>query len=91
MANSVFLNKAESGIAPLLPNATYAEIQSAVTGVGSQLVNSLPDDTRTAVLNVIIEAMSKAYIGVIAGGALAIVLSLLMKRERLFMSPTAAA
>jgi hypothetical protein len=91
IANSVFLNKAESSIAVLLPNASTTEIQAAITGVGSSLVNSLPADTKAAVLDAIIGAMSKAYIGVIAGGALAIILSLFLKRERLFLEPTAAA
>jgi hypothetical protein len=74
-----------------LPNASTTEIQAAITGVGSSLVNSLPADTKAAVLDAIIGAMSKAYIGVIAGGALAIILSLFLKRERLFLEPTAAA
>ncbi len=91
VANSVFLNKAESGIASILPNASSADIQAAVTGVGSSLVNSLPADTKAAVLDVIISAMSKAYIGVICAGGLAIILSLFLKRERLFMSPAIAA
>jgi hypothetical protein len=91
VANSVFLNKAESGIAALLPNASSAEIQAAVTGVGSSIVNSLPADTKVAVLDAIIGAMSKTYIGVIAAGALAIILSLFLKRERLFLSPAVAA
>jgi hypothetical protein len=91
IANSVFFNKAESGIAILLPNASAAEIQSAVTGVGSTLVNSLRAGTKAEVLDAIIVAMSKVYIGVIAAGALAIVLSLFLKRERLFLAPGVAA
>lgn len=90
VANSVFLNKAESGIAALLPDASAAEIQSAVTGVGSTLVNSLSDDLKAQVLDAIISAMSKAYIGVIAAGALAVVLSLFLKRERLFLEAAAS-
>lgn len=91
VANSVFLNKAESGIAAILPNASTEEIQAAVAGVGSQFFSSLSDDTKQAVLDAIVSAMSKTYIGVIAAGALAIVLSLFLKRERLFMAPPAAA
>jgi hypothetical protein len=90
VANSVFLNKAESGIEAILPNTSVADIQAAITGVGSSLVNSLPADTKAAVLDAIIGAMSKAYIGVIAAGALSIVLSLFLKRERLFLEPPAA-
>jgi hypothetical protein len=91
VANSIFLNKAESGIAALLPDASSEEIQAAVAGVGSQFFSSLPGNTKDAVLYAIIQAMSKTYIGVIAAGALAIVLSLFLNRKRLFMMPAAAA
>jgi Major Facilitator Superfamily len=90
VANSVFLNKAENSIAAILPNEPLDQIQAAIAGVGSQFVASLSDDVRTSVLTAIVAAMSKAYIGVIAAGVLATILSLLMKRERLFIEPAAA-
>lgn len=70
-----------------MPDASSAEIRAAIRGVGSSLVNSLPADTKAAVLDAIIGAMSKAYIGVIAAGAFTIILSLFLKRERLFLEP----
>jgi MFS family permease len=86
VANSVFLNKAESNIKVILPNASLGEIQAAILGVGSQFVKNLPGETRTAVINAIVEAMSKTYFGAIAAGSLVVVMSLFLKRERLFLS-----
>lgn len=87
IANSVFLNGAEEGIAKLLPDVPRDQIQGAIAGVGSKFVQSLPAAVRQQVLDAIIEAMSKAYVLCITAGALAIVLSLFLKRERLFVAP----
>ncbi|OBT73367.1 hypothetical protein VF21_07695 [Pseudogymnoascus sp. 05NY08] len=87
IANSVFLNGAEEGIAKLMPDVPRDQIQSAIAGVGSKFVQSLPLEMRQKVLDAIIEAMSKAYVLCITAGALAIVLSLFLKRERLFVAP----
>ncbi|KFY61277.1 hypothetical protein V496_05082 [Pseudogymnoascus sp. VKM F-4515 (FW-2607)] len=87
IANSVFLNGAEEGISKLLPDVPRDQIQSSIVGVGSKFVQSLPLAMRQQVLDAIIEAMSKAYVLCITAGALAIVLSLFLKRERLFVAP----
>ncbi|KFX90140.1 hypothetical protein O988_08328 [Pseudogymnoascus sp. VKM F-3808] len=87
IANSVFLNGAEEGIAKILPQVPRDQIQGAIAGVGSKFVQSLPLEVRQLVLDAIIEAMSKAYVICITAGALAIVLSLFLKRERLFVAP----
>ncbi|OBT47008.1 hypothetical protein VE00_02519 [Pseudogymnoascus sp. WSF 3629] len=87
IANSVFLNGAEEGIAKLMPDVPRDQIQSAIAGVGSKFVQSLPLEMRQKVLDAIIAAMSKAYVLCITAGALAIVLSLFLKRERLFVAP----
>ncbi|KAL5347343.1 hypothetical protein ACLOAV_007654 [Pseudogymnoascus australis] len=87
IANSVFLNGAEEGISKLLPDVPRDQIQSSIVGVGSKFVQSLPVAMRQQVLDAIIEAMSKAYVLCITAGALAIVLSLFLKRERLFVAP----
>lgn len=87
IANAVFLNGAEEGISKLLPDVPRDQIQSSIVGVGSKFVQSLPVAMRQQVLDAIIEAMSKAYVLCITAGALAIVLSLFLKRERLFVAP----
>lgn len=87
IANSVFLNGAENGIAALMPEVPRDQIQSAIAGVGSQFVQSLPDAMKTLVLDAIVTAMSKAYIVCIVAGCVSVVLSLFLKRERLFVAP----
>ncbi|KFY26430.1 hypothetical protein V493_04093 [Pseudogymnoascus sp. VKM F-4281 (FW-2241)] len=90
IANSVFLNGAEERIAKLLPDVPRDQIQSSIAGVGSKFVQSLPAAVRQQVLDAIIEAMSKAYVICITAAAMAVVLSLFLKRERLFVAPALA-
>jgi hypothetical protein len=61
-----------------------AEIQQAITGAGSTFVTSLSNIIKTKVLKAIVTAISKTYILVITAGTLTTMLSLGMKRERLF-------
>jgi MFS family permease len=91
IANSVFLNKSQTRIQALLPDVPTQEIQQAIAGAGSQFFNNLTGPVREEVLQAIVSAMSKTYILVITAGALVIVLSLFMKRERLFMAAGGAA
>jgi len=91
IANSVFLNKSQTAIQAILPNVPESEIQSAIAGAGSKFVASLSDTLKLEVLDAIVSAMSKTYILVITAGALATVLSLAMKRERLFIAAGGAA
>jgi hypothetical protein len=91
IANSVFLNKSQTGIEKILPGVPVAEIQAAIAGAGSKFVDSLSDSVKLEVLKAIVSAMSKTYILVITAGSMAVVLSVFMKRERLFMAPGGAA
>ncbi|KAJ5369522.1 Major facilitator superfamily domain general substrate transporter [Penicillium cosmopolitanum] len=90
IANAVFLNKSEDGIKAILPNTPTAEIQQTITGAGSTLFDNLSAVDRQRVLDVIVSALSTTYALVITAGALVTVLSLLLKRERLFVPPAAA-
>jgi hypothetical protein len=63
-----------------------AKVQQAIAGTGSGFVASLSDIAKMEVLKAIVTAMSKTYILVITAGALATVLNLGMKRERLFIT-----
>jgi hypothetical protein len=54
-------------------------------------VKSLSTAVQEEVMKAIVSAMSKTYILVITAGSLAAVLSLAMKRERLFMAVGGAA
>ena len=91
IANSVFLNKSQSSIQAILPDVPKQQIQQAIAGAGSDFFNALTGTVREEVLHAIVTAMSKTYILVITAGSLVLVLSLFMKRERLFMAAGGAA
>jgi len=91
IANSVFLNESEKGIAQILPDVPLAEIRAAINGAASDFVKSLDGEMRMRVLGAIVKAIDKAYILVVAAGSLVALLSLLMKREKLFGAPAAIA
>ena len=86
IANSLFLNSSQKDIQRILPGIAADEIQAAMQGARSKFLETLSEDVRGKVLNAIVDAISKTYILVITAGALVVVLSLLMKRERLFMA-----
>jgi hypothetical protein len=91
IANSVFLNKSQAAISAILPDVPTAIIQAAITGAGSAFVATLGNAVKREVLAAIVTSMSKTYVLVITAGALTTLLSLAMKRERLFMAAGAAA
>ncbi|KAI1078228.1 major facilitator superfamily-domain-containing protein [Whalleya microplaca] len=91
IANSVFLNRATIGIASVVPDAPVSEIQTAIQGAGNSFFESLSSSQRTAVLDAIVDSMNDAYILVMAGAALSVVLAVFMKRERLFFADGAVA
>ncbi|KAJ0329486.1 hypothetical protein COL5a_004046 [Colletotrichum fioriniae] len=87
VSNAVFLNRAEKRLTAILPDTvTEDQIQAAIAGVGTDFVTTLPPRMQQGVLEVIVEALNLPYILVITAGALVLVCSVLMKRERLFMT-----
>ncbi|KAI1386452.1 major facilitator superfamily domain-containing protein [Hypoxylon trugodes] len=84
--NAVFLNESQERITRILPDVPLEQIQLAMQGAGSNFVQNLEPNLKVQVLEAIVESIGKTYILVVAGGALVVVLSLLMKRERLFIS-----
>lgn len=86
IGNAVFLNLSEQGIAKILPNMSTSEIQSAVEGAAGGFLERLTPELRHRVLGAIADAIGRTYVLVIAAGCLVTILSLLMKREKLFMS-----
>ena len=91
IANSVFLNKSQQNILAILPGTPLGEIQAAISGVGSQFVESLNAVEQEKVVVAIVDAMKNTFILVIVAGALVVVLSAFMKREKLFLAAGAAA
>lgn len=91
IANSVFLNGAQTRLEVILPGTPSKDIQAAIAGAGSDFVKGLSDDVKAQVIAAIVAAMSKTYILVIVAGAVVVVLSAFQKRERLFIAAGAAA
>ena len=57
VADTVFLNKAQSGLESLLPNVPLADIQGVIIGVGSSFYASLDEAVRAQVLHVVVESI----------------------------------
>jgi hypothetical protein len=91
IANSIFLNGSQEKIAAILPDAPRAQIENAIAGSGSAFLRTLPAELQRRVLEAVVSSQSETYILVITAGALVLVLSLLMKREKLFIAAGAAA
>jgi hypothetical protein len=89
ISNAIFINTAENKLEQILPFVSKDQIQLAIAGVGTELVKQLPAQLQAEVVDVIVDATRRPYILVITAGALVLVLSLVMKRERLFLAPTA--
>ena len=91
ISNSIFLNEATNKIERILPSTAKGVVQQAVTGTGGTFFQTLDASDRKPVLEAIVQSIADVYIMIIAAGALTIVLSLFMKRERLNASQSASA
>lgn len=85
ISNSIFLNQATNRIAKVLPLVPRATVQQAITGVDGLCPKTLNAADRVDVLHAVVESISRVYPMVIAAGGVAVILSLFMKRERLFV------
>lgn len=93
IANAVFLNDSQTKIRAILPDISVSQIQTAIQGGedGRAFLQGLSDEIRIRILDAIVQSIDKTYILVITPGALVAVLSLFMKREKLFGAGPAAA
>lgn len=87
ISHSLFLNQATDRIARILPNTPHTAVQQAVTGADSAFLDTLLPAEKAKVLDAIVDSICRVYPMVIAAGAVAVVLALFMKRERLFGVP----
>lgn len=88
ISNSIFLNEATNRIAYILPNAPLPLVQQAISGAGGPFFATLSDVDRASVLAAVVQSIDDVFIMVITAGVLAVILSLFMKRERLFIEPS---
>jgi hypothetical protein len=87
IANSVFINEATKRLSNELGEGVPKDqIDAAIAGLGTDFVDKLPVEKKLLVLDAVVDAMRNVYILVVVAGVLVIVLSLGMKRERIFLS-----
>jgi MFS family permease len=91
VAGTVLINTATSGLEKLLPDVSTEVIKNAITGTAGPLLNTLDDATRRAALEVIVSSIAKVYNLSIAAMAVAFVLSLLLKHDKIVVAPAGAA
>ncbi|KAK1992805.1 putative efflux pump antibiotic resistance protein [Colletotrichum falcatum] len=91
IANAILLNSSQDEIQHILPDTPPADIQAAILGARSSLVRGLSAELRTRVLDAIVKAIDQTYTLVIAAGGLTAILSLIMRRQRLFGPSTGIA
>ncbi|KIA75590.1 MFS transporter [Aspergillus ustus] len=82
ISNSVFLNDALRQLGDVLPNLSRDSIQRILSGLGDEIVDAFSDTERERVSSTIADSLAKAYIVAIACGALAVLLSVFIKRDR---------
>ncbi|KAK0713375.1 major facilitator superfamily domain-containing protein [Lasiosphaeria miniovina] len=86
IAGQVFQSAAVSNLTAALAGNGFApqEITEAIAGAQSALFGELSGALRAAAIDAIVKAMQKSFILVIVAGAVMVVSSVLMKREKLF-------
>ncbi|KAH8797768.1 MFS drug efflux transporter [Xylogone sp. PMI_703] len=89
MAGAIFVNRATHDIAIILPDTSSDVIQASIAGTSSNLLESLPDDKLESILDVIVSSIDDVYILLIAAGAMTVLASFLLKREKLFLKVAA--
>ncbi|KAK6544852.1 hypothetical protein TWF694_001533 [Orbilia ellipsospora] len=94
ISGTIFQNVAFNYLKDALkPYGTFTDdaIHGAISGTRSQLFLDLTAEARASAIEAIVRAMGQVYILVIVAGAVTLVASVFLKREKLFMSPAAAA
>ncbi|KAJ5456704.1 Major facilitator superfamily domaingeneral substrate transporter [Penicillium desertorum] len=89
IAGAIFVNKATQELLQLLPDANPADVKNSITGMSSGFFKTLTESQQAAALGIIVSAIDDVYVLLIVAGALGVLLSLFLKREKLFMEVAA--
>ena len=84
IANCLFINMATLRIEAILPGTSLRQVQKAISGVGSELFERLPQGQKNQILDAVTRSIGNVYDMLLAGAALALILSLFMRREKAF-------
>ncbi|EFE29804.1 uncharacterized protein ARB_03145 [Trichophyton benhamiae CBS 112371] len=92
VAGTIFQQLAFKNLSKYLAGRGYtsAELIAAIAGTQSIILQNGSEEVRSLAIEAIVEAMKKVYISMIAAGALQVICSVFLPREKLFMKPAAA-
>lgn len=93
ISGTIFQNVAFNYLHDALRQFNFPDeaIRQAMSGAQGQLFAQLTEEGRAAAIRAIVDAMGQVYILVIVAGAVTLVTSVFLKREKLFMQAAAAA
>ncbi|KAM5471061.1 hypothetical protein MferCBS49748_002252 [Microsporum ferrugineum] len=89
MAGATFVNRSTTGLLTLLPDADPEVVKNAIAGTSSSLFRSLSEHDQAQALSIIVDAISQVYILLIVAGGMGVLLSVFLKREKLFLEVAA--
>ncbi|EEQ35107.1 hypothetical protein McanMca71_001705 [Microsporum canis] len=89
MAGAIFVNRSTTGLLTLLPDADPEAVKNAIAGTSSSLFKSLSEHDQAQALSIIVDAISQVYILLIVAGGMGVLLSVFLKREKLFLEVAA--
>ncbi|KAI1812297.1 major facilitator superfamily domain-containing protein [Poronia punctata] len=87
LSNTIFQNAAFENLLPILTPAGYSveDITAAIAGARSTVLQTAAPEVKEAALEVLVQAIDYSYTLIIVSGAIMVISSLLMKREKLQM------
>lgn len=88
IANTLFINKATHDIMALLPGSTTDEVMAGISGYGP-FFQSIPTSKIGPVNEALVKSINQAWILAMAAAALVLVLSMFLKRQKLFLDVAA--
>ncbi|KAF2839523.1 MFS multidrug transporter-like protein [Patellaria atrata CBS 101060] len=93
ITSTVFQNIGYKHLSSALAGQGFSgeEIHAALAGAKSAIFEGASEETKARAVDAIVKAIADGYILVIAAGALMMVCSLLLKKEKLFMAAAAGA
>jgi hypothetical protein len=92
ISGTVFQNLAFRNLKAVFGNTMpEADIQAAIAGTQSSILENLSPELRARAVDAIVSAIGSVYILVITAGTLCLVCSIFLKREKLFMEVAAGA
>ncbi|KAF9639913.1 hypothetical protein BFW01_g11719 [Lasiodiplodia theobromae] len=84
VSGAVFINSATQALQVLLPNVPVQQIRSIISGTSSNAMKAVPVEQRGLVLATVVDALRKVFIPAYAAAAVALIVSVFLKRNRAF-------